>query len=65
MIPPKTPYTESIMEDAGCTEVEAHDVEDVMRHDIFHSTLDWVPKARFAKAAKQAYAIVKELKKED
>lgn len=34
------------------------DIEDSMRNDIFHSTLDWQPPAVFAKGARDAWEIV-------
>jgi len=53
-------YQKRIQEVTGCTADEARAVEDIMRHDIFHSTLDWQPRALFDKAAKVAYRALRE-----
>lgn len=50
-------YKEMIITATGCTESEAYDVEDIMRNDIVHSTLDWLTKRQFNKAAKEAYEV--------
>lgn len=34
------------------------EVEDTMRHVIFHSTLDWQPRALLEDGAREAYGIV-------
>lgn len=52
-------YQKLIQESTGCTNEEAGEIEEIMRHDIFHSTLDWVPKDRFVEAANQAYEMMK------
>lgn len=38
----------------GLTEIEYREIEEIMRHTIFHSTLDWQTKAQLRRAAKQA-----------
>jgi len=52
-------YRGLIQKATGCTEQEAAAVEDVMRNDLFHSTLDWQPKALFDRAAVLALKIVR------
>ena len=34
-------YQHLIIEATGCTAAEAGEIEEIMRADIFHSTLDW------------------------
>lgn len=53
-----TCYEQLIIEATGCTLAQAAEIEDVMRHDIFHSTLDWQTKKQLTDAAKQAHAIL-------
>ena len=54
-------YQERIQRVTGSTDTEAQEIEDVMRHDIFHSTLDWQPAPLFDKAARVAYAVLHNL----
>lgn len=50
-------YTNIIVEATGCDEPTADRLEDIMRHDIFHSTLDWQTKEQLVEAAKEAKVI--------
>jgi hypothetical protein len=52
-------YGELIIKATGCTDAEARDAEEIMRHDIFHSTLDWQPRPLFIKAARLAVKILR------
>lgn len=53
---PLSGYAQLISEAIGTTDrVTLAEVEDIMRNDIFHSTLDWVPRDRFIEAAREAY----------
>jgi hypothetical protein len=52
-------YVKMIVETTGCTEQEAAAAEEVMRNDLFHSTLDWQPAPLFDKAAQLAVKIVR------
>jgi hypothetical protein len=53
----------ALIQDAtNCTDVEAPILEEIMRKDIFHSTLDWQTHRQLEKAAIEAYEIYKELK---
>ena len=56
-------YQSIIMEATGCTVAEAAELEDIMRHTIFHSTLDWQTKEELQEAAREAVLIQKELDK--
>jgi len=46
----------------GLTESEYQEIEEIMRHDIFHSTLDWQTKAQLQRAAKLARRVQIEMK---
>jgi len=46
------------------TDDDLRAVEDIMRHAIFHSTLDWQTKGQLQRAAREAWPIVQELRKE-
>ncbi len=55
-------YQSIISESTGVTnEKTLAELEDIMRHDIFHSTLDWKTRAQLGKAAKTALQIKMEL----
>lgn len=52
-------YSQTISEATGITDAaDLEEIEDVMRHDIFHSTLDWQTKAQLKKAAREGWEIV-------
>ena len=53
-------YKNIIMLATGCTTEEAEDVEDMMRNDIFHSTLDWQTKEQLEEAARVAFRLLRE-----
>lgn len=55
-------YGELIVAATGCKPADADQVEDVMRHTIFHSTLDWQTRRQFNKGAREAWAIVQALR---
>lgn len=46
---------DEIIQWTGCSPADAPEIEDYMRNDIFHSTLDWQTLAQLKKAAKQAW----------
>ena len=46
---------DEIVQWTGCSPADAPEIEDYMRHDIFHSTLDWQTLAQLKKAAKEAW----------
>ena len=47
-------YKAVIVGATGANDKDAALIEDIMRQDIFHSTLDWQTKAQLVKAAKTA-----------
>lgn len=47
-------YREIIMGATGCSMVQAAKIEEVMRDDIFHSTLDWQTREQLEQAAREA-----------
>lgn len=52
-------YAASIAKATGIMNADdLADIEDSMRNDIFHSTLDWQSPAVFAKGARDAWEIV-------
>jgi len=54
-------YQQLIMETLNCDEARAAAIEDVMRQDIFHSTLDWQTKEQLQEAAREAELILQSL----
>ncbi|MBM3861553.1 MAG: hypothetical protein FJ395_18160 [Verrucomicrobia bacterium] len=49
-----------IQEDTDCTAADAPMVEEIMRNDVFHSTLDWQTRAEFRKGAREAARLLEE-----
>jgi hypothetical protein len=47
-------YTEDIIEATGCSPEDAEMIEEIMRNEIFHSTLDWQTEVEFRRAARKA-----------
>jgi hypothetical protein len=56
---PMSYYQKLIVETLACTPTEATKIEDVMRHDIFNSTLDWQTKEQLQEGARQAVKLIK------
>ena len=55
-------YSDMIGQATGETEAaRLREIENIMRQDVFHSTLDWQSPAQFRKGAKQAAAIMDEI----
>ena len=50
---------DEIVQWTGCSPADAPEIEDYMRHTIFHSTLDWQTLAQLKKAAKEAWSDIK------
>lgn len=50
-------YQQSIVDDTGCEPDDAPEIEDIMREDILHSTLDWLDARQFKKAAREAFLL--------
>jgi len=53
-------YQQSIMNITKCSSEEAFEAEEIMREEIFHSTLDWQSPEQFRAAAIEALAILRE-----
>ena len=49
-------YSELIIKATGCPESDAAEIEDYMRHTIFHSCLDWQTRKQLEEAARTAYS---------
>ena len=57
-------YQKTISEVTGITdEKKLAQIEEIMREDIFHSTLDWQTMAQFAKGAREAVELLEVLGK--
>lgn len=55
-------YARSISKYTGYTDPKVlAQIEEVMRQDVFHSTLDWQTSAQFKEGAKIAVQVLKEL----
>lgn len=52
-------YQALIIEATGVNEKDAGRVEEIMRDDIFHSTLDWQSRAQFVRGAREAAEMLK------
>ena len=52
-------YRDLIIKATGVDADDAGYVEDIMREDIFHSTLDWQSRAQFVRAAREAVGLLK------
>ena len=51
-------YRKTISEAINQTDPEVlREVEDIMRHEIFHSTLDWQTLEQLQQGAKEAYEV--------
>jgi hypothetical protein len=60
-----TGYAALIAEATGVTDpADLREIEDVMRHDVFHSTLDWQSRDVFIAGAVEAWLYVQELRAE-
>lgn len=52
-------YQGLIIKATGVSERDAGFVEDIMRADIFHSTLDWQSRAQLERGAREAVEMLK------
>lgn len=52
-------YRKLIIETTGVNDKDAAYIENIMREDIFHSTLDWQSPKIFARGAREAVAMLK------
>ena len=55
-------YTDQIVKATGCAPEDAPEIEEIMREDIFHSTLDWQTRAQLDRAAREAAALLPEIR---
>ncbi len=55
-------YAKSIHEITKCDYQDLEEVEDVMRHSVVHSTLDWLTEEQFEVAALTAYDFLKSIR---
>jgi len=53
-------YTRMIEEDTGCAPTDAPMIEEIMRNDVFHSTLDWQTRTELRKGAREAVRLLEE-----
>jgi len=53
-------YQDLIIKATGANMRDAGHIEDIMRNDIFHSTLDWQTRAQLVIAAKEAAVLLAE-----
>lgn len=54
-----SPYQQVIVEATAASGKDAGYIEDIMRNDIFHSTLDWQSRAQLARGARVALKMLK------
>jgi hypothetical protein len=54
-------HADFIMEATGCKREEVSKIDDMMRENIFHSTLDWQTREQIDEAAVLAYDAIKEI----
>ena len=53
-------YQDLIIKTTGANKQDAGHIEDIMRNDIFHSTLDWQTRPQLVSAAKEAAELLVE-----
>ncbi len=53
-------YGRLIVIDTNCALEDASKIENIMRDDIFHSTLDWLSRTQFRRGAREAYQLLQE-----
>jgi hypothetical protein len=53
-----TAYESLIIEDTGCKLGDAPLIEDIMRNEVFHSTLDWQTRGLLRQGARKAAKIL-------
>jgi hypothetical protein len=51
-------YEQLIREVTGCSAEDAPLIEDLMRHEVFHSTLDWQSRDLLAAGAREAASLL-------
>jgi hypothetical protein len=58
-------YCNLIMHATGCPAKDAAEIEDIMRHVVFHSTLDWQTRHQLERGAREAYVVLLEIRKQE
>jgi hypothetical protein len=53
-------YEDAIIEDTCCCRADAAMIEDIMRDEVFHGTLDWQTAAQFRQGARRAAKILEQ-----
>ncbi len=53
-------YEDAIIEDTRCNRADAAMIEDIMRNEVFHSTLDWQTPDQFRQGARRAAKILEQ-----
>ena len=53
-------YQDLIIKATAANRRDAEYIEDIMRNDIFHSTLDWQSRGELTRAAKEAAGLLAE-----
>ncbi len=53
-------YNQMIIEDTGCNRDDAGMIEDIMRNEVFHSTLDWQTRAQLRQGARKAARVLEQ-----
>jgi len=51
-------YHQLIKAATGCEDIDLGEIEELMREEIFHSTLDWQSKAQFNRGARKAHKLL-------
>lgn len=57
-------YRKTIIAHLKVDDEDAAHIEQIMRDDIFHSTLDWVPVQQFKRAARTAKRLLSEYRQD-
>ena len=52
-------YKQIVIEATAASGKDAEYIEDIMRNDIFHSTLDWLSRAQLVRGARAAMKMLK------
>jgi len=52
------PYQRDIVDQLGCSAADAAMIENIMRNEVFHSTLDWQSESELQRGTRKAWAIL-------
>ena len=53
-------YQQMVVEDTRCELEDAYKIVQIMRDEVFHSTLDWQSRAEFRRGARKAFKLYQE-----